>query len=85
MIFCILRLGETCSHVDAMLYKIEKAIRSGIAEQASTDLPCIWKRNFVTDMTAGPLNNMFYTGEAKEKLLSANTSSKVVNPTFAQK
>ena len=36
-------------------------------------------------MTAGPLNNMFYTGEAKEKLLSANTSSKVVNPTFAQK
>ena len=28
---------------------------------------------------------MFYTSQAEEKLSSANTSSKVVNPTFAQK
>ena len=33
LIFCIFVLEETCPHVAAMLYKIEKAIRSGIAEQ----------------------------------------------------
>ena len=42
--------------------------------------------NFETNMTAAPVNNiMFYTCEAKEKLLSANTSSEVVNPTVAHK
>ena len=33
LIFCILVLEETCPDVAAMLYRIEKAIRSGIAEQ----------------------------------------------------
>ena len=38
------------------------------------------------NVTAAPMNNiMFCTGEAKGKLSSANTSSKVVNPTFTQK
>ena len=69
-----------------MLYKIEKAIRSGIAKQVCADLPCTWNQNFATSVTAASVNNvMFYNCEAKEKLLSANTSSKVVNPTFAQK
>ena len=68
-----------------MLYKIEKAIRSGIAEQVCTDLPCTWNQNFATNLNDDLVSNiMFYTSEAKEKLSSDNTSSKVVNPTFAQ-
>ena len=69
-----------------MLYKIEKAIRSGIAEQVCTDLPCTWNQNFATNLTDALVSNiLFYTSEAKEKLSSDNTSSKVVNSTFAQK
>ena len=69
-----------------MLYKIEKTLRSRIAEQVCTDLPCTWNQNFTTNATAASVNNiMFYTGEAKEKISSANTSSKVVNPTFSQR
>ena len=69
-----------------MLYKIENAIRSAIAEQVCTDLPCTWNQNFATNVTAVPVSIiMFYTSGAKEKLPSANTSSKVVNPTFSQK
>ena len=63
-----------------------KTIRSGIAEQVCTDLPCTWNQNFTTNVTSPSANNiMFYIGEAKEKLSSANTSSKVVNPTFTLK
>ena len=86
MIFCIFRFGEACSHIAAMLYKNEKAIRSRITEQVRTDLPCTWNQNFPTNVTAAPVNNiMFYTSEAKEKLSSANTSTKVVDHNFAQK
>ena len=57
-----------------MLCKIKKAIRGGIVEQVCTDLPCTWNQNFATNVTAAPVNNiLFYTGEAKEKLSSANT------------
>ena len=63
-----------------------KTIRSGIAEQVCTDLPCTWNQNFTTNVTSPSANNiMFYIGEVKEKLSSANTSSKVVNPTFTLK
>ena len=69
-----------------MLYKIEKAIRNGIAEQVCTDLSCTWNKNFAMNVTAAPVNNiMFQTSEVKGKLSSVNTSSKVVNPTFTQK
>ena len=42
-----LRLGESCSHIGAILFKIEAAVRLGYNKQASTDVTCKWNNNFV--------------------------------------
>ena len=68
-----------------MLYKIEKAVRSGITEKVCTDVPCTWNQNFTKNVSAAKVQQIkFYTDEAKSKLV-AQTKSKEVIPTFSQK
>lgn len=45
--FVISRLGESCSHVGALLYKVEAAVRLGFTQVACTDVPCLWNQYFV--------------------------------------
>jgi len=40
------RLGEVCSHVAAMLFKIETCVRLQI-RQSVTDIACQWNRTYV--------------------------------------
>ena len=41
--YCISRLGQTCSHIAALLYRVEAAVRVGLTNQtACTSLPCKW-------------------------------------------
>lgn len=40
------RLGESCSHVAAILFKIEAAVRLGYTTRACTDEACKWNRSF---------------------------------------
>ena len=79
------RLGETCSHVAAMLYKIEAAIRVGLTGSTPTELPCEWNETFVRNITGSPVADInFYTEKAKEKVSGQKlTSSKA--PPFEQK
>ena len=39
-------LGEVCSHVAAVLFKVEACFRLGINTQTSTSLPCVWNQAF---------------------------------------
>ena len=41
-------LGEVCSHVAALLFKIDAANRLGYTRLSKTSLPCQWNRNFKT-------------------------------------
>ena len=38
------RLGETCSHVAAMLFKIEAAVRLEETRVSATDVACQWNK-----------------------------------------
>ena len=80
-----LRLGETCSHVAAMLYKIEAAVRVGLTGSTPTELPCEWNETFVRNITGSPVADInLYTEKAKEKVSGHKlTSSKA--PSFEQK
>ena len=40
------RLGEMCSHVAALLFKVEACVRLGIASTTCTSLPCVWNQAF---------------------------------------
>ncbi len=41
---CVFRLGETCSHVGAVLFFIEKTIREETEKPACTSEPCKWNK-----------------------------------------
>ena len=61
-------LGETCSHVAALLYKIEAAVRLGYTASACTDEPCKWNSSFCKEVKPVPLSKInFYKEKVKEK------------------
>ena len=68
---CMAGLGETCSHVAALLFKIEAAVRLGYTASVSTDELCQWNQSFVSSVEAATIDKInFYKQEAKQKVLS---------------
>lgn len=64
------RLGETCSHVGALLFKIEAAVRFGHTSAACTDLPCKWNATFKKNVQAAEISSIkFYKDAAHQKCL----------------
>ena len=43
--FC--RLGEVCSHIAAILFKVEACVRLGYTSVACTSRPCEWNQAFL--------------------------------------
>ena len=80
-----LRLGETCSHVAAMLHKIKAAIRVGLTGSKPTELLCEWNETFVRNITGSPVADInLHTEKTKEKVSEWKlTSSKA--PSLQQK
>ena len=37
---CMAGLGESCSHIGALLFKLEGAARAGFTKKACTDIAC---------------------------------------------
>ncbi|XP_013411941.1 uncharacterized protein LOC106174794 [Lingula anatina] len=63
---CMAGLGESCSHVGALLYKIEAAVRLGYTTSACTDEPCVWNECFVKNVEPAPIAEInFYSATAK--------------------
>lgn len=62
----IQRLGESCTHIGAILFKIEAAVRSGFTKRACTDEPCRWNDDFVKKIKPAEISNIkFYNSEKK--------------------
>ena len=65
----IFSLGETCSHVGALLFKIEASVRLGITSVACTSVACEWNNVCVKTVEAVQIKDVtLYSSEAKEKL-----------------
>jgi len=43
-IYC--RLGEVCSHIGALLFKVEIAVKMGLTQTSSTSKACQWNNSF---------------------------------------
>lgn len=46
MVSFLFRLGETCSHIAAALFKVEIGVRLGLTSLSSTSEACKWNRTF---------------------------------------
>ncbi|XP_041472362.1 uncharacterized protein LOC121421662 [Lytechinus variegatus] len=62
-------LGESCSHVSAVLFKVEAAVRLGYTTQACTDVACQWNNRFVSNVEPAQIRDIkFYKEEAKDSI-----------------
>ena len=65
----VFSLGETCSHVAAVLLKVEAAVRFGLTSKACTDVPCQWNQKFMKGVNQAPISQIqFYSKKSKGKL-----------------
>ncbi|XP_003730120.1 uncharacterized protein LOC115928222 [Strongylocentrotus purpuratus] len=66
---CMAGLGESCSHVAAVLFKVEAAVRLGYTTQACTDVACQWNNRFVSNVEPAKIRNIkFYKEKAKDSI-----------------
>ena len=66
---CLLyfRLGESCSHIGALLFKIEAAVRAGFTARACKDEACQWNNDFVSEIQGAPLAEIKFYDEIRVK------------------
>nr|XP_047144212.1 uncharacterized protein LOC124817832 [Hydra vulgaris] len=73
---CMAGLGETCSHVGAVLYKIEAAVRIGLTSSTPTELPCMWNQLFVRNITGCLVSKInIFSDDAKQKLIKVSSET----------
>ena len=62
-------LGESCSHIAAILFNIEAAVRGGCMSSVCTYDQCQWNACFVKKVEAAPVARMnFYKDPVKQRL-----------------
>ena len=80
------RLGKSCSHIGAILFKIEAVVRLGYNKHASTDVPCRWNNDFVKKIEGKEKKIIFYkTKTCKKKSLLDVSKSEQGQRLFLQK
>ena len=55
---CMSGLGESCSHIAALHFKIEAAVRAAFTWMACTEKACAWNCAFVRKVKAVPISIM---------------------------
>ena len=75
------RLGESCSHVAVLLFKVEAAIRLGYTRRGCTELPCYWNNDFVKKVKPAPVHCIqFYKKSANKKLCQQSKQNRYGAP-----
>lgn len=72
---CMAGLAESCSHVAAVLFKVEAAVKLGYTTKACTELPCAWNNDYVKKVGPDPVAKINFFSE-KRKRKAANRSNK---------
>ena len=72
-LFCF-RLGESCSHVAALLFKVGTAVCLWYTRRACTELPCYWN-DFVKKVKPAPVHGIQFYKKSATKTVSQNRYS----------
>ena len=55
---CIAGLGESCSHIGALLFKLEAAVRAAFTKKSCTFVACTWNQGFVKKIKPDKIANI---------------------------
>ncbi|VDI18335.1 Hypothetical predicted protein [Mytilus galloprovincialis] len=79
---CMAGLAESCSHIAALLFKVEAAVRLGYTTKLCTELPCKWNADFVKKVQPAPVKDIqFYKTSCIKQSKEGKSSTFVINPT----
>ena len=77
---CMAGLGESCSHIGGLLFKVEAAVRAGYTKRACTEEACAWNNDFKDKVTCSEVHDIkFYSKKAVDNFKGSRTT----NTTFA--
>ncbi|XP_069108751.1 uncharacterized protein [Argopecten irradians] len=62
---CMAGLGEVCSHVGALLFKVEIAVKMGLTQTSSTSKACQWNSSFRKEVTPTTVTEIFQNIKGK--------------------
>ncbi|XP_041373282.1 uncharacterized protein LOC121386449 [Gigantopelta aegis] len=65
---CMAGLGEACSHIAAVLFKIEAGVKLGFSKQSRTSTACVWNRFYRKEVTPQPLREINFSRHKKGSL-----------------
>ncbi|XP_041374186.1 uncharacterized protein LOC121387226 [Gigantopelta aegis] len=64
---CMAGLGEVCSHVGALLFKIEMGVKMGMTQTSSTSKACQWNSTFRKEVAPTTITDIFQEIKGKRK------------------
>ena len=68
---CKAELEESCSHIAALMFKLEAVVRLGFTNMACTSLPFSWNNLSTTKVNCAPIRNIIFykpkEGKAKKR------------------
>ena len=59
--FHLFRLGEACSHIAAVLFKVECGIKLGYNKLSKTSAACVWNKFYKKDVNPQPLSEINFS------------------------
>ncbi|KAJ8300881.1 hypothetical protein KUTeg_022400 [Tegillarca granosa] len=74
-------LGETCSHVAALLFKIEAAVRLGFSTSSCTSVACCWNATYTKKVSAARVRGIEFF---KENYGEKSAKKPKIVPTISQ-
>ena len=55
------RLGEACSHIAGVLFKVEAGIKLGYTKLSKTSAACVWNRFYKKNIDSQPLSEINFS------------------------
>ncbi|CAC5368836.1 unnamed protein product [Mytilus coruscus] len=74
---CMAGLSESCSHIGALLFKIEAAVKLGYTKTACTEEPCKWNADFVKKVVPATISKINFYKAARVKKAKETKRRKV--------
>ena len=57
----LFRLGEACSHIAGVLFKVEAGMKLGYTKLSKTSAACVWNKFYKKDVNPQPLSEINFS------------------------
>ncbi|XP_071119026.1 uncharacterized protein [Haliotis cracherodii] len=79
---CMAGLGEVCSHIAALLFKVDLAVRAGLTSKACTSDACKWNSAYRKELHPSPISEVqsLFCGRRKQEVKTVSATGRAPLP-----